>query len=357
VTPVGDVESIVKAGLAIGAPLATVVGFGGRNRRLRHDIRENLALVDEVEKHAPLREVSLSSAWLQGRVALDIAKLTGQDFGARKKPIQWSSVLFAFLLSAGFAAWTYWIVRDGFIWYAVFPGIAATLFGIAVLGMFTNRDLPPEENVLPPGAVRAPTDSATERIATAVTLAAVGGLDERFDAGGQVDVVLTYAKMLQLGAYEAGIALAEENWIRCRVYAWIWNNRSVFGDDVGVLQDLADDMLDNRGENEVWAELIASESRQFADTWGPIDFDQYGVAGNRRRMSPDLDLVLLVPVGSSGGYFVMSATAIPNAMPFLVRRHGDTWRIANHVGHAPAVAEWPPISWITDDPAVQALPD
>ena len=356
-TDVWDLEAIVKAALTVGTPLAAVAGFGSRRRRLRHEIRENLALVDEVEKHAPLRDASLASAWLQGRIALDIARLTEQDFGTKKKPIPWGSVVLALVLASGFGLWSYWLVRDHFVWYAVFPGVAAALFGIAVVGMLTNRELPPDSEVLPPGAVRAPTETATERVATAVTLAATGGLDERFAQGGQVDIVLTFAKLMQLGAYEAAIALAEDNWIRCRVYAWLWNNRAVFGEDIDRLEELADAMLEGRDSDSTWADFVDTESRQFAENWGEIDLDEYGTAGKRRRIARDLDLVLLLPVGASGGYFVMSATAVPNAMSFLVRRYGDTWRIANHAGHAPPLAQWPPVWWITDDEVIKALPE
>lgn len=352
-----DVEAIVKAGLAIGTPLATVVGLSGRRGRLRREIRENLALVDEVEKHAPLRDASLASAWLQGRVALDVARLTGQEVGSRKRPVPWGSVVLAALIAGVFGLWTYWLIRDEFVWYAVFPGAAAALFVAGTWGMFLNREIASGEDSLPPGAVRARTETATERVATAVTLEALGGLDDRYAPGGQVDVVFTFAKLLQLGAYEPAIQLAEDNWIQCRVNAWLWKNRSVLGDDQDELEKLAARMLALRSESDEWQAFVDTEARQFAAAWGGINFDEYGTAGNRRRIAQDLDLVLLLPVGSEGGYFVMSAMAIPNAMPFLVRRYGQTWRIANHAGQAVPVPAWPPIWWVTDDPDIQALPE
>jgi hypothetical protein len=358
VTVVWDLEAIAKAMLTIGTPILTVAGLGSRNRRIRHDIKENLALVEEVEKHPALREASLSSAWLQGRVALDIARLTRQDFGPRKKAIPWSSVALAFILGGILSAWTYFIVRDGLVWYAVFPACGALLFAVSIVGMTTDRGLAPETANLPPGAVRAPTATAQEQVATSVALMAHrDDPADRLRLAAQSELVFTFVKLLQLGAYEAAIELADENWVRCRVYAWLWNNQPVFGEDVGELTRLADALMEERDTNEHWNDFVGTESRQFMAEWGDINFDEYGIAGNRRRVAPNLDAVIITLVGSDGGYFVMSATAIPNAMTFLLVGTGTTWKVANHAGIAPPLAEWPPVWWITDDPVMHALPE
>ena len=258
------------------------------------------------------------------------------------------------MFALGFALWTFFLNRESFQWYSVFPGIIAVLLGISVLGMLGNRELPPDErDALPEGAVRARTETAGERVATAVAVAASGGIDDRLEPGHQADVALRFMKLMQLGAYEAGIELADQNWLTCRVHSWLWNNRGQFGDDVTRLDALARDMLSRRADNETWNEFVAVESRQFADTWGALDFDKYGIAGNRRRVARDLDLVILAPVGDSGGYFVMSATAISGAFTILVRRVGDAWLVANHVGISPPVAEWPPIWWLPDDEVLE----
>lgn len=349
----------MKAALAVGAPAATVVGIGGRKRRLRNEVRENLALAEQIEKSERLREFSLVSGWLHGRIALDVARLTDQDLGSDKKPIPWSSVALAATFAAGFGFWTYWINRDHFVWYSVFPGIVAALFGISILGLFTNREKSPEEyGPLPPGAVAAPTETASERIATALAIAASGGIDGRLSPGMQADVVIRFVKLLQLGAYGAGIELADHNWLLCRLHAWLWNNREHYGPEIEDLDMLVSTMLQPSDEpHPVWQEFAASESRQFADAWSDVDFDSYGLAGNRRRVAADLDLVILAPVGPSGGYFVMTATAVPDAMTFLVRHADDGWRVANHLGVAPPQASWPPVWWTTSDPAIAALPD
>jgi hypothetical protein len=140
-----DLEAIAKALVTFGAPLAALITVGGRRRRLRNDIKENLALIEEVEKHDSLREHTLASGWLQGRIALDIAKLTGHDFDASKKPIPSGPVVSAFVITVAFAFWTYFINRDAFQWYSVFPGIVSGLSALAFIGAFMNREIPPEE--------------------------------------------------------------------------------------------------------------------------------------------------------------------------------------------------------------------
>lgn len=353
-----DPEAIAKALLTVGAPLLALIGVGSRRRRLRNEIKDNLALVEEIEKHDLLRDHTLASGWLQGRIAIDVARLSGQQLGTAKAPVPKGSVALAAVSAVLFGAWTYWIDRDGFVWYAVFPGIVAALMLISIAGMLTNRELPPEDTEhLPPGAVLAPTETASEQIATSVALAASGGTDDRFAPGGQVDVVLRFLKLQQMGEFESGIDLAAENWIRCRVQSWLWNNRQHFGEDLDELDRLTEALLVERGSNDVWRDFVAVESNMFVDVWSPLDLSRYGAASHRRRIARDYDLVILAPVGSRGGYFVMTATAIPNALTFLVVRQAGEWRIANHVGTAAPSPGWPPIWWSIGDPAIEGLPE
>lgn len=355
-----DAEAIAKSAFTVGAPLVTVIGFGSRRRRLRAEIRENLALAEQVQESEAMRGFGLAGGWLHGRIALDIAKLTGQDIGTAKKPIPWGSVVLAAVLTAGFGAISYWFNRDGFAWYSVVPGSAAFVFAVSIISMFTDREKSPEDSgPLPLGAVVAPTRTARERVATGLAISAAGGRDDRLEPGGQADVVLRFVQLLRLGAYGAALDLADENWFLCRLKAWLWNNREHFGGSEEELDGLVIEMLD-RGSDDahpVMLQFVESEARQFATAWADIDFHQYGLAGNRRRIAADLDLVILAPVGSSGGYFVVSATVLPEAMTFLVRRSEAGWRVANHLGVAPPLASWPPVWWTTDDPVIAALPD
>jgi hypothetical protein len=114
------IDTLLKALAAIIVPLATLVGVISRKRRLRSDIRENLGILEEIEKHSALRARTPVITWMHGRVALDVAKLTGQQLGTRKKPIPWGSVVITAIIASSAGAWTYFIVDDGFVWYSVF---------------------------------------------------------------------------------------------------------------------------------------------------------------------------------------------------------------------------------------------
>lgn len=68
-----------------------------------------------------------AAAWLYGRIALDVAKLTGQPPGVPKKPIPKGAVMAAAVISAGFGWWACLIDRGGFVWYSVFPGSVSAM--------------------------------------------------------------------------------------------------------------------------------------------------------------------------------------------------------------------------------------
>lgn len=353
-----DPEGIAKSVVAVVAPLATLVRVGGRRRRLRNEIRENLALLGDLEKDDVLREHTPAAGWLQGRIALDVARLTGRPLGAPKKPIPWGSVVAAAVLTLVFGLWTLYIIRNGFVWYSVFPGTLAFLMAISIMGMTTNRELPPDETgELPAGATPIGSDSASDQIATPVSLAAAGRVDERFGPTGQVGVVLSFFRAMREGRYEDGLSYADEDWTLCRIQAWLWNNTGQLGRDIERMQLLAESLLRERAPAEVWADFVTGEARTFIEAWGSLDPDAYGASSRRRRLSREHDLVVLAPVGRNGGYFVTEATVLPNALIFVVRRTNDGWLVANHVGTAPPQPGWPPIWWTTSDPAVEALPD
>jgi hypothetical protein len=351
-----DINAVTQAILAIGTPLAAAIGIGSGRRRLRNEIKENLALIHEIEKDDLLKDHTPAIGWLKGRIVVDVARLARQPLGTPKKPVPKGSVTFAAVIAVLFGGWTYLIVRDGFVWYAVFPGVVCALVLISIGGMFTNRELPPDDN-LPPGAVPVRSDKAAEHVASSVALAASGGLDGRFAPGGQVDVVYRFVGLAQQGHYEEALAFADDNWLRCRVQAWLWNNRDHFGDDLNSLDGLVDKMMSQRAGNATWRDLVTVEASSFVEVWGNLDLDHYGAASYRRRVAPEYDLVILAPTGNTDGYFVSSATAVPNALTFLVVQTGNGWLVANHIGSAPPRPGWPPAWWNPNDPAVAALPD
>ncbi len=143
---------IAKALVAVLTPLAALLGLTGRRRRLRAEIRADLALVSELEGSEALRSTPVVQ-WLQGRIALDVARLAGVPLGTAKKPIPWSSVITEAILGTIFGGWTWLIDRDGFVWYSVFRGVVAGLMGVAILGAFSNRQVPPETEAV--GAAQA----------------------------------------------------------------------------------------------------------------------------------------------------------------------------------------------------------
>jgi hypothetical protein len=109
-------------------------------------------------------------------------------------------------------------------------------------------------------------------------------------------------------------------------------------------------LVDHHEPVEVWADFVAIESDQFISVWGPLNTDHYGAASHRRRIAADYDLVILAPTGKSGGYFVTSATVVPNALKFVVHRETAGWLISNHLGTAPPSPGWPPAWWDPEDP-------
>jgi hypothetical protein len=82
-----------------------------------------------------------------------------------------------------------------------------------------------------------------------------------------------------------------------------------------------------------------------------------GGLSTRRRIGRDFDLVVLAPVGDTGGYFVPTATALPNALTFVMHRQDGEWLLANHLGTAPPQPGVPPAWWVIGDPAIEQLAD
>ncbi len=351
-----DLESLFKSVVSIATPLLALVSLGARRRHLRSEVRDNLALIEEIKKDQVISQHSPAVGMLSGKIVLDVAKLAGQPLGAKKKPIPWGSVVMASLLALGLALWTYLIDRDGFVWYSVFPGTLAFLLVISVLGMTTNRQIP-EDPDLPEGAVSVRSESAAERVASAVQLAASGADTSMFADQGQVGAALKFIDLMRQGRYEEGLSFADRNWEQCRIQSRLWNMHLEGSLAAEVLPSLAQSLHERREPKDFWAGYVAAEADQFKAAWGSLDPDSVGAASNRRRMARDYDLVLLVPLNGRDGYFVTSATTIPGGLPFLMHRVEGRWVVANHLGAAPPTPGFPPSWWITSDPAITNLPE
>ncbi|MDH6703191.1 hypothetical protein ABZ682_40400 [Streptomyces griseoviridis] len=348
-------EGIANAVVSVLAAAGTLAGVTSRTRRRRNEIKENLALAEELQKNTILRDHTPAVAWLHGKIALDVAKLSGQPIGAPKKPIPKGSVIFATVLLLGFGGWTYWLNRDGFVWYSLVTGALAASMLISILGMTTNREIPPEGE-MPEGAHPLGSGSESQNVVASVAMAAMSS-DGRYEDDGQLGVAFRFVRHMTAGEFDEALSLADENWLRCRIQAWLWNARAVVGDDETQLQETADAMMTSRGQHDLWEAFSSAEVDAFHNAWGDIDPEQLGGASRRRRVGPDYELVVLVPLGESGGYFVNSPTPVPGGMTFLMHKLNGKWLLANHLGIAPPLPGFPPTWWVVGDPSIEELPD
>ncbi|QUC55559.1 hypothetical protein IOD14_01435 [Streptomyces sp. A2-16] len=350
-------EGIANAVVSVLAAAGTLAGVTSRTRRRRNEIKENLALAEELQKNEILRDHTPAVAWLHGKIALDVARLSGQPIGAPKKPIPKGALIFATVLLLAFGGWTYWLNRDGFVWYSLVTGALAASMLISILGMTTNREIPPDpEGGLPEGAHPLQSESASQAIVTSVAMAAMSS-DGRYEDDGQLGVAFRFVRHMAASEFDEALSLADENWLKCRIQTWLWNARAFIGGDETQLQATTDAIMSSRGEHDLWDAFSSAEVNAFQEEWGEIDPDRLGGASRRRRVGPDYDLVVLAPLGESGGYFVNFPTPIPGGFTFLMHKCDGKWLLANHLGIAPPLPGFPPTWWVVGDPNLEELPD
>ena len=325
--------------------------WGERQKALRDQIAGELELLASVEKNQILNDHTGAPTWLHGKILLDIAKLTGVPIGTKKKPIPWGSVILAGVFCGGLSVWTYILNSGGFVWYSLIPGIFAVLFAVSILGLVTNREIPPGEG-LPPGAVAVRSESATEQVVASVAKLTVKTFEERFAERGVASVALHVFERLQNGDLLGVLGDVDPLWLECRLRSWLWNNYLIDVFQGGELDGLLSSLKEAHQPAEIWDTFIASEGAQFSSVWR--DFGVVGAGTTRRRMSLDTEVVVLAPIYDSGGYFVSSATALPVALTFLMREHESGWKLVNHGAAALPLAEWPPIWWMINDPALMS---
>ena len=336
-------DAVAKGAAALATPVATIVGFLSRRRRLRAEVRDNLALLKEIAQVPAVYEHTPSANWLQGRIAIDVARLTGQEVGARKKPVPWGPFIFSLVLAGVFGGWVYVIDRGQFHWYSVFPGTLAFLFGVAALGLVTNRQLPPGD--IPAGAIPLNRPAGAPALRGPLHSAAPATLGDRYDADGAPDVAMRFFALLAARHVEEGFDLAERNWRLCRVQAWLWNNREHFGSEHS-LDDLAYSLAENRVPADIWQQFMVAEADAFAGVWSSLG--TVGAASRERKVAPDYELVILTPVGDSGGFMVMTTTTLQSAITVLLHFIDNKWSVASHVAHAPPAPGWPPSWWCVE---------
>lgn len=135
---------------AAGAILATVVslvGVGGRGHRRRLQIKANVELLDQLRNQSWFAQSFHSQAviWLESRVALDIARLSGVPTSNPKKPIPWAGVVLASLLFLIFGGWGVALSRGTYNWWSLPLFVLAGLMALSIPGQFMNREIPPSE--------------------------------------------------------------------------------------------------------------------------------------------------------------------------------------------------------------------
>jgi hypothetical protein len=162
------VPGIMQGTAALLNPLTAAIDFLTPQRRVRGNVRDNLALLQELEKDDALRETE-APAWLREQIVRDVARLSRQVQEAPKKPIEWGSLLAYIVFVAGFGFWTYWLNRNAYDWHSVLTGTVALLFMFAVLGSVTSREVPEKPEVPKPADDPASDDSgSTEDVAAEV---------------------------------------------------------------------------------------------------------------------------------------------------------------------------------------------
>lgn len=135
-------EALVNAISEFLAAIFARFGYVGRPRRRAH-LRDEIKLLDEIRESPAFGVESASARQLTDYISQEVARYSGV---IRKRKIPWSTVVISAVIGLPLSYWTYTMVQDGFVWYAIFPGAVATFFvigGLAVL--FTGDDSAPEE--------------------------------------------------------------------------------------------------------------------------------------------------------------------------------------------------------------------
>jgi hypothetical protein len=340
-----DWVALLQSAATIATPVGAAVGVLSRKRRLRTSIRENLTLAGELDTNAVLKEHTPVSLWMHKRIVVDVAKLTGEKLGTPKKPVPRGSLIFAIILVALFSALTYYLNRDSFAWYSVFPATLAALLLISIAGMFMNREIAPDSEEMPTGATPLTWANPGEKIAASINLSTEEA-KERYSDDGQVGVAVRFVGLLHVGKYEEAIELAEPNWLLCRVQDWLVNNKNVISDDETELARLAESLSLRREPEELWHAFASIEAAQFVEAWKAFDPGSIGIASQERLVGENHARVILTPIGNSEGYVVKTATPLADALVILVRRDGSKWMVSSHLGVAPPAPGLPPAWWV-----------
>jgi hypothetical protein len=131
-------ETLVRTISDLLAAIFARFGYVGRARR-RSNIKEDIGLLEQLRASPDFGPDSTAHRYLCEHIVSEVAHFSGVEL-RRKKIIPWASVVLAFLIGLPLAYWTYAIVKDGFDWYALLPGIVAGLMLIAATGLIVQGE-------------------------------------------------------------------------------------------------------------------------------------------------------------------------------------------------------------------------
>lgn len=181
---------------------------------------------------------------------------------------------------------------------------------------------------------------------------------------GPLAVASAVVRDLADGNFREAWALFDPNLKRCRVLAWLYNNREQLGlpsewcEEAEAIVDLVIEHGDH--PSGLAEEFVTSESEQYAEALAGYDDDRYGWSQRRRILGPRHEIVvaLLLPSDAPHGIVVDRPTIIPNAIRILVSAHtagdGTLYLVAGINYEAAPLPTWPPTWWAIDDPAAIA---
>lgn len=176
-------------------------------------------------------------------------------------------------------------------------------------------------------------------------------LPRRFERDQQIGVAIAFLEALGSSRFEDAWQLADADWRRCRVQAWLWNNRDHFGSDESVLDEMTESIL-NDTTSRIARDFMDIERKQFAEVWGGIDSSKYGAASRRRIVGPAYEVVVLIPLdGYPDGLIVRAETMVRGAIIVLVHWTDAGWKVATIGAEAAPRPGWPPSWWMRHDPA------
>lgn len=179
-------------------------------------------------------------------------------------------------------------------------------------------------------------------------------VQEFLGPGGPNEVAWRWVHAASEGDHAALWRLMDDNLRLCRVQAWLWNNRDSISLSAGTRDDTAAQLVEG-APPDLWAAFTQSEADQYRSSVDWLSGQELGISLRRRRVGPDYEIVILLPLGQhADGFVVREPSLARNSYPLLLHRVGGEFFVASATS-APPMPGWPPTWWIIDDPALHDL--